>query len=206
MKLLAGKRNQHGFPLTEGEFEATGTHFVSFWWAIFWKEALGVAFAYICMSWAALFSDEMFGDEIFWIVNLLFFMGFIYLMIEIFYAMLEKKFPRKSFQLVPVDKEGKRVEPKLQHARALTWSFLWGHLSLLLIILAVAAMIELLGAFFTDEGFTSLSFELVLYSFQNLWLLGFWLLIFSFYPHFHIFSRPDHGLAGFRLAFIATGR
>ena len=205
MRLLPKNRNQHGFPLTKGEFEATGTHFVSFWWGIFWKEALGVLAAYIAVS-LILAIDWGFEGYALWALYLtlavLCLAGWAYLMTEIFYATLEKRFPRKSFKTLPADKGGNPIMPTLEQARALTWSFGWAHLSIPLFVLVVGVVIELLMWLFTGAPLTGFSFTLLFHSFLDPWLVTMWLVIFSFYPHFYVYSRPYHSLAGFRLAFV----
>ncbi len=207
MESLAKKRNQLGYLLTKDEFEATGTHFVSFWWAIFWKEALGAlaifALAWLVykLDWVALLAGyERLAFTL--AFGALCAAGFTYLMVEIFYAMLEKRFFRKRFRLLPVDKGGERCAPTLEQARALTWSFFWGHLRLPLIVLLAGTAIELLVAAFTDASVIGGIFWLLLGSFLFPWTLGLWLIFFSFSPHYYVYARPCYDLAGFRLAFV----
>lgn len=188
----------HAYPKIENELPKHATYFVSFWWAIFWKEAIALAAAFGMWRWA-----ESWADGLWWRIGLGVAIGVVlYLFFrELFYATLEKRYLRKNFTMIGVDKDGEFNHQKLDQARTLLWSFLWGHLSLIGWALFVCAAVALFFWISAGVDFGALFFAAVL-SLTQPWALVFWAVVFAFYPHYHIWSRPFFNLAGFRLALV----
>ena len=188
------------YPEIKGELPRRATYFVSFWWAILWKEAL--ALAVIILMWQGVLS--FFPGSIIAMIILaaLTCWALFYFFAELFYAQLEKRYLRKNVSMICIDKAGEFVEPRIEHARALLWSFIWGHVSLILLAAVVCAALSLAVAIWSGASFFALFWGSYIALFDRLevWLI--WGLIFAIYPHYWVWSRPFYNLAGFRFALV----
>ena len=186
------------YPEIENEVPKRATYFVSFWWALLWKESLALGGAY--GLWAL--ASGWFG--LWWRVALLVFIaGALYFFLrEVFYAMLEKRYLRKRFTMIAVDKNGNFSQQKLEQTRALIWSFVGGHLLVISWVVSLCALWA--GGFWlaADIPFGSLFWE-TLRALTGREALIMWALVFAIYPHYHLWSRPFFNLAGFRWALIS---
>ncbi len=191
---------REGYPQAENELPKRATYFVSFWWAIFWKEALVL----LAASFVWRFSAAWFEGATAWrvLLALAIALGLCYFLRELFYAMLEKRYLRKGFTMIVVDKDGKFKEQRLEQAHALLWSFLWGHLSLVGIAGLICLVFAGGVALFEQVPFWSLLLAM-LAALMDREVLVAWGVIFAIYPHYHLWTRRFFNLAGFRLALIS---
>lgn len=189
----------HDYPKIEGELPKSASYFVSFWWALLWKEAIAVVTAVGLWQVTAGWFDNGW-----WLVLLgvFFAVGFYLFLRELFYATLEKRYLRKNFTMLGVDKDGDFTIQKLDQARALLWSFVWGHFSLMLTAISICAVLALFVWLSEGVPFWSLWAAMVASLTSNSALVA-WALVFSIYPHYRLWSRPFFNLAGFRLALVA---
>lgn len=181
----------------KNEIPKRATYFVSFWWAIFWKEALALAITSLVWQFTSQLSPSLWFKLP---LALVFIVVLYYFFRELFYATLEKRYLRKNFTMVGVDKDGNFSEQKLDQAKILLWSFLWAHLYL--VLLATLLTILLISGWwlFVDGlDFAGLFIGIMLALIEPNALLV-WVIIFSIYPHYWIWQRQFYNLAGFRLA------
>jgi len=195
-----------GYAKAKGELPLRMTYFVSFWWAIFWKEAIALSGVFLLWQIGLSFFSE---DSIYlliakWVFAVLTLLGLFYFFVELFYAQLEKRYLRKNFSMICVDKEGKFVEPKIEHAKTLLWSFLWGHVSLGLLAASVSFIWLLLIVPWSEVLSLWWLVYLGLFDHWIAWII--WGVALGIYPHYWVWSRPFYNLSGFRFAVIDEAR